>query len=352
MDKRILIGVAAAVAVAVVVVVMMMPKGEAPPTVCGDRICAADEDMNNCPGDCNPNFVPEPSPPGPTPGPEPAGGYSLELHEWGVMAGCPHGGEYFATARPEIMMMVKQPVVYVHSEGVDEMDLSVRFENGRPTDMYPEGTMASNVLVPAGNVIWNDVVIGGSCEKTVGAKAGMMRIPLEDLIPTLSNVDSDCLDVNGQKERFLFYEGNLSFENRVEVTYDVDQQTATLKNNGDKTVYNVMLAHQVGNFIDAETYTAMAGDLAAGEEKTVDFKVQDTGGLVKSDMVSLGFTNMEADAFVNIWDGPFFFPTNAGFTNLIYRLDQSEYDEMLPASVSPQPTKFVRTMYVLVDIVG
>jgi len=67
-------------------------------------------------------------------------------------------------------------------------------------------------------------------------------------------------------------------------------------------------------------------------------------------MASIGFTQKESEAFADIWDGPFFNPTNTGFTNLIYRLPQIEYERMLPASISPAPDKFIRTMYVLVDL--
>jgi len=295
----------------------------------------------------------------------------LEIHEWGVIAGCEHNDTYFVTSRPEIMAHVLLPVVYVHAEGVNKLDwASFRFEKGDVTDSYPRGVSIpptsynrDGSIRVGGTIEWEDVIISDECAPENYALAFGERVPLEDLKPALNDVDSDCLEYNGQRERFLFYEGTTPFENNIDVSLDIPNLKVTFKNNGSYKAYNVMLSHQEGDFMNASYYTFFAGDLAPGEEQTVTLPPQDpndngpyrmsgmsTYGLLKDDMASIGFTQKESEAFADIWDGPFFNPSNTGFTNLIYRLPQIEYERMLPVSISPAPDKFIRSMYVLVDL--
>lgn len=176
------------------------------------------------------------------------------------------------------------------------------------------------------------------------------RIPLAEIKPTLNNVDADELVFNGEKTPFLFYEGETAFKNQINVTWDVKAGEVTFRNDGNFTAYNVILAHMIGDYMDATTLVAVGGSLASGEEKTVGLDEKSTEHLIKEDMLGLGFTEKEVDAFTQTWDNAFFFPSNIGFTNLIYRLPQYKYEEMLPATFSPQPDKIVRTMYVLVEV--
>jgi hypothetical protein len=266
---------------------------------------------------------------------------TLEIHEWGVMVGCPGDSTYFATSRPEMSMLVKQPVVYVHANNVDELDASFTFNVGKPTDTYPEAEVDGNT------VSWMDVAINpGEIKGLVGARG--THVPLESIMETLNDVDADELEYGGERSNFLFYEGEIPFVNEVEVVYDVEAGTATFTNNADYYVSNVMLAHQVGDFIDYEVYTTPVIDLSPGEEMTVDFEVRRTDVVLINLME--GFTRKEAEAFDEIWNRNFFNPDNMGFTNLIYKLPRIKYDELITAEFNPEPDKLVRTMYLLVDL--
>ncbi len=301
------------------------------PPGCGDYVCNGTEDCSSCPADCG--DCPQIN--------------DLEVHEWGVMAGCAHNASYFATSRPEISMMVKQPVVYVHSEGIDKFQASFVFaQGGRPTDTYPEA------MVSEGVVSWRGVKIVDDCSAPLTRGASKAFVPLEQLIPTLSDVDSDCLSYGGAKTRFLFYEGEIPFVNKVDVALGQTKPAnrVTVKNNGDTPVYNVIYSTHTGDFINGRYTNVLIGDLQPGEGKTANFEELSTAGLLKNDLVSIGFTESEAAAFEKIWAGPFFQKTNTYYQNLIYRLPQSEYNRMIPASFVPQPKKTVRAMYVQVDL--
>jgi hypothetical protein len=274
----------------------------------------------------------------------------LEIHEWGVLAGCEQSSDYFVTSRPEIMVAVDLPIVYVHSEGIDKFSAEFSILNGELTNTYPYTPVRRNM------VAWYDVMLNPPVVDEEVDALNMPRVPLEDLMPMLNDVDADTLYYGGEETKFLFYEGNMSFQNMLEVSFNPDETEITVTNEGTKRAHNVIISGFRGDFLNGSYYFAVIGDLEADGETTADFRMCpynsdfDPGDLVKSDLGSMGFTEKEIDAFLNIWSAPMFYTTNMPYTNLIYRLPHEEYDEMLPADVNPEPDKFVRAMYVLVDL--
>ncbi len=265
-----------------------------------------------------------------------------------MLAGCPESDTYFITSRPKQVLLVKQPVIYIHSRNKESFNLTVTFNSGRPTDTYPQAPVEES-----GVVGWRDVEVVDECVAVGGTKAAGF-VPLEEIISTLNNVDADCLDVSGVRERFLFYEGELEFENKIGVEYSFESGKATFRNNGDYSVHNLILTASTEgeHSFSPKIYSALVSLLLPGGEETVDFveKTPDET-VLKDDLVSLGFTSREAGAFAGLWGQSFFYPTNrAGFANLVYRLSEEEYDEMISLEVAPQPEKIIRTLYVLVDV--
>ena len=62
--------------------------------------------------------------------PEPAG---LRIHEWGVLVGCISDTSYFMTSRPEMVAVVREPVIYIHSSDKVPLTVQARFAAGTPT---------------------------------------------------------------------------------------------------------------------------------------------------------------------------------------------------------------------------
>ena len=272
----------------------------------------------------------------------------FELHEWGVLAGCPESDSYFLTGRPKQLYMVRQPVVYIHSENNEPFDLMVVFNEGIPTDTYP-----SVPIEESGVLGWYNVQIVDDCGIVRGSKATGF-VPLQEIITTLSDVDADCLKVGDVRERFLFYEGELEFMNEIDVDYDLSSLTATLTNNGDYPVYNLILSISIDGMhvFTSPVYAGITDELSPGEKQVVHLSDKRLdGSVLEGDLMSLGFTESEAKSFAHLWADPLFNPTNTpGFVNLVYRLSEEEYGSMISLKVSPNPEKMVRTLYVLVDL--
>lgn len=272
-----------------------------------------------------------------------------EVHEWGVIAGCDKNNDWVLTSRPEEVLFVKQPVVYVHStkHGGKVKSFSARavFSDGKPTLTYPEA------LVSGGKAEWKDV-------KIVEAKAlppmGEYKrlVPLESIIPTLNDVEADMLNYNGIEARFLFYEGDLKFQNKVSVTYSLKSKKANVVNNFNYDVYDVTLSvKEDPHFIYGEYFLGSLDVLPAG--KSAEIQLEETPNYpdLNAKMQSIGFTEKESEAFQSLWQMPFFYPTNLGtFAKLSYRIPQKEVDKLIKLELDPEPKKKLRTLWVLVDV--
>lgn len=262
-----------------------------------------------------------------------------EVHEWGVIVGCSKSAESIVTSRPKEADMVKQPVVYIHSKNVKQFDASFTFLNGTPTDTYPKAAVNGKT------VSWKSVKI--MPQEKIGTKS---FVPLPELIPSLRTQDADNLNVNGVKESFLFYEGKMNFDNKIEVQKTLAANEVTVKNNSGYDVYNIFYTAMEGDFIHPSYISGRIELLKTGEKKTIILDETNKLKFITDDLKNMGFTQSEAKSFTSIWDSNFFQPNNSGFTQLIYRLPQKEYDKLIKSKYSPAPKKEIRALYVLCDM--
>ena len=268
----------------------------------------------------------------------------FEMHEWGVMVGCHTNNQFFSTSRPEAVTYVKLPVIYFHSNKDMTFDLSVDFASGKPTDTYPAANNCDT------KIKWKNVNISPDChtEKVMREKGKTDFVPLESIKPVLNNVDASCINYNGTQSKFLFYEGETIFDNKVSLAKDDIKQEVTFTNNFDYTIYKVAYTAQTGNFLNPGYVTAVIDSLVPGQTTTVKFsEVEDKYWL--NDLISLGFNTSEAESFWKIWRQTFLSRSNANaWGNLIYRIPEFRYNEIYKLNISEKPDKIIRAMYVLI----
>jgi hypothetical protein len=278
----------------------------------------------------------------------------FEVHEWGVMAGCNESGQFLLTSRPEQAMLVKQPVIYIHSKDLNEFDLRVNFIAGTPTMTYPSTAMTNDAAE------WKKVKVFQNCVKAEGnapVSKGFEPVPLESIIPILNDVDAACLQFEGTEARFLFYEGEMPFENKISAKYNAATGKATVKNNAEYVVYD--LAISVSKEINKKalaptTFSILTGsieELKAGEEKELWLKENAEFPSLKQQMITAGFTEKESESFSALWQDSFFFPKNFGkFARLSYRLPVEEIEKRISLEFKPEPKKTIRALWVLFDL--
>ncbi|MCK4857750.1 MAG: hypothetical protein KAT58_07275 [candidate division Zixibacteria bacterium] len=270
----------------------------------------------------------------------------FEIHEWGVLAGCSGDDSYFLTSRPESVMIVREPVIYVHADNPKPFTVTVTFNGGYPTDTYPTASVSGN------KATWQNVEFAESLNSTT-ARGDSGYVPLEAIIGTLNNVDARILKVNNQKARFLFYEGEVPWQNRIAVDLGNDTVAPTVTNNGQYPVYNlVLVTFPAGSCSTGARVTWYKESLNPGEQFQFSFVHLDT--VITPwyfDLVASGFSSMEAQAFVDLWRLPFLNTMDCQpNANLIYRFSRQEYDDLITLAISPPPEKVVRSLYVLVHL--
>jgi hypothetical protein len=272
------------------------------------------------------------------------GGY-LEVREWGVLVGCAADSSYFLTSRPEVSSLVRLPVIYVHTGRSAPFTIKATFPTGGPADTYPPADVSKST------VEWRDV---RKAWPYAPDKLSTARgfVPLDSILPVLNAVDADVLSYRGYMSKFLFYEGAVSFSSRIAASYDLDSLIAHLRNNGTYPVYNVDLVvnlQAAAGPLPRNYYSHVA---TLNPQQSVDLLMtENPGSDYRSDMMAQGFTYSEAESFARLWEPSLYLTTATGSNaNLIYRIPQTEYDKLIGLSVTPEPDKLVRTLYVLMHL--
>jgi hypothetical protein len=270
---------------------------------------------------------------------------AYEVHEWGVIVGCDQSEDYLLTSRPLRINFVKEPVLYFHSKDKKPFALRVTFNQGNPTETYPEATKNGNTLS------WERVAFTAATPpvETKGLRlfdAGLVNF--NEIIDTLNDVDADEVESNGVKARFLFYEGEMPFVNQIKTTYDVTTKKATVVNNGVYPVYDLFVL--VPDGLDANDFIfprdpllAYLPQLKPGETVRVQPEAITKKVDFAKSLRDLGFTDKESAAFDSLWSESFL---RSG--KLLYRLPQDECDRLINLEFTPCPQKISRALYVLV----
>jgi hypothetical protein len=166
----------------------------------------------------------------------------------------------------------------------------------------------------------------------------------------LNNVDADELEYNGIKSRFLFYEGEMPYINKVTAIYDPGSEEVIITNNFNYTIYNVVYSTSEGNFINPVYLSCMAEVINPGESVKLKPHTKDIAYWAE-DLDKLGFTKMESKSFSQIWNQTFLEKTNTNnWANIIYRIPQDELEKLIALNFNPVPSKVTRVLYVLVHL--
>jgi len=268
-----------------------------------------------------------------------------EVHEWGVLAGCSGQKDYFVTSRPLKVHAIREPIVYIHSKDKKPFSLHVQFNKGNPTESYPPANVTTN------SVSWANVQLNKPQRKTLRGIKQQQFVPLNTIMPVLNDVDADELYYQGFASRFLFYEGNIPFNNQIKAEYNIDDKKAKVQNNGKMPVYDVLVvAPQKGSAsFSINVFVSHVEKLNPGETVTKDLSPLSSDFSFGKQLVELGFTKKEALSFDKLWKRPFLSPINTmGWGHLVYRLSDEEYGQITELQFNPKPKKCIRALYVLV----
>lgn len=248
---------------------------------------------------------------------------AVEIHEWGVMDGC--SNEFLATSRPEIDLIVKQPVIYLHGN-LSWLEARV---NGSVLITYPEAIRKGNVLR------WE---IGN--EKTTLLTKRLEHVPLA-LIMNKLRAGNEKRVINGVEESFIYYEFSTHYEPKIIVN------NGYIFNLYDEPIKNIFIVKaERDSLFNYKNYVAYI-PLLKEKERIPDFKEVDDNvrKILLEDLLESGLTLEEANSFIDLWYKTFF---NSPRNRIIYVFPNKEYEKIVSLRAD-KPLIIKRRIYLITD---
>ncbi len=222
----------------------------------------------------------------------------------------------------------RKPIIYFYTDKPLKVTVEVKLTSGKPLCWWPYAEVKNNTFT------WKNITVGGSPEFSISNK-----IDKKSWFNAARNTDASWVDVNGTREKFLFYEGEkVKTELPLKITGTKDR--VKIENLAQKALQDI--------FVFKDKKFKYFSELKKAE--TVEFskieKSPKASANLEKILVKAGLKMKEAKSIVKIWDQEFF--KNKGI-RIIYRMSRNQYDNLLSIKITPEPDKLVRVGLVLVE---
>lgn len=237
-------------------------------------------------------------------------------------------------------------MLYFHSRDKKPFALKVTFNQGAPTQTYPQAVTRGKTL------LWSHVTFPAAGEPEVvrehGSDHGLASFTKTAAV--LNRVDADEVESGGVRAKFLYYEGKMPFRNPIKSVYDVGTKTVTVVNVGNYSVFDlVVLVEDAEGTVATSPFSvtllfAFVPQLKPGRSMRVKPQAMKQKVDFTKSLHKLGFTGQESAAFDTLWTHVIL---NSG--KLFYRLSQSECERLTNLDFNPRPQKIRRAIYALIQ---
>lgn len=222
---------------------------------------------------------------------------------------------------------VRKPVLFMRANRpIDDLRVDVRFVGGRPWLYYPQGEARGNRLQFRGRLVQDPAAATREIRDARGPRG--RRAPRRHWWRFLQAVGADTFISNtGDSERFIFYDGPVRF--RAPITMRNDNLRSR---RGERRVWVVAN----GEYVES---VATPREL----RETLRGPVNALRGRLEDELRRAGLTEAETASLLNTWTPEL----NNQERHVIYLLTRTEYDRMLPITITPEPTELVRVGMVI-----
>jgi hypothetical protein len=240
---------------------------------------------------------------------------------------------------------METPVLYFYAPSATSVDVSVRFRQGAITEWYPRAQVSpSGVTVAAlrqpdfhGDAQWLKVEI------TPGAPSDFPRESGASHYYAARETDASPLEVNGQREKFLFYRGIGNFEPPLSATVHGDGGV-TVASTTAGPVGDVILFENRGGSISFQVRDG------ATRELLLDAPVLDGESALplrelEALLVKHGLYAREAAAMVKTWRDSWF---EEGAR--VFYVTSASVDAILPLEIAPKPSSIARVFVGRIEL--
>ena len=226
-------------------------------------------------------------------------------------------------------IVARKPVLFLRSDvPVDDLQVEVRFRGGRPWLLFPSGQVDGN------RVVWRGRLAADGVRGPVRGRRRPIAMP--PAAPPghwwnhLRDVGANTFrSTHGGAERFIFYDGPVRFRSPVVASRLRARRNA-------HTLWMVEGANVVEHRV-----TTRSSSVARRGTK------QDLRGWLETAATRAGLTQAEARSLLQTWEGELF---ESDERRAIYFIPRSDYNRMLPLTITPTPTELIRVGLVIEEL--
>lgn len=242
---------------------------------------------------------------------------------------------------------METPVLYFYTPSDATVNVTVRFRQGLVTEWFPRAAVTPASADGsslgrsdfASSIAWTGVKVspGSTADFPVERAASHYYLA--------RHTDSTPLEVNSQKEKFLFYRGVGGFQPPVSAIVAPDGKVVVTSSSGDA----------IGDVMLFENRAGVVGyDVRQGSTSRLTFDPPELDGEIVAPLAELeqilmssGLYEKEARAMIETWRDTWF---EEG-TRLLYVVSRKALDSILPLEISPAPSEVARVFVGRVELV-
>lgn len=241
---------------------------------------------------------------------------------------------------------METPVMYFYAPGDVTVNVAVRFRQGLVTEWFPRAavTPANATAASLRRSDFESRIAWANVKVSPGATANFPRDAGGNHYYTARQTDASPLQVDSDKEKFLFYRGLGGFEPPISARLARDGTVIVTNRDGD-AVDDVVLFDNRGGSMAYQVRDG-AGSQIAIDPRVADGESAPPQAELERILVAHGLFPKEAEAMVETWRDAWF----GEGTRLFYVVSQNTIDSILPLEIEPVPAGVVRVFVGRVEL--
>lgn len=241
-----------------------------------------------------------------------------------------------------VTQKMETPVLYFYGAEGTEVDVKVDFPQGIHSQFYPRPSSffpavdAVKELGPS-QIHYQLTLMSPSADGLPNTPEDSIWNPAREV--PLANV----IDVNGEREKFIFYRGVGDFDGSLSISSQRGQKVQ-LTNHSDKAHAAVFMIHVEGQKGSIEALTPQTGtqSIAIPEPNlSMQEYLPKAKSMVAQELIKVGLYQEEAHALVNTWEKSYFQQQGP---RVLYILHRQDVERILPIQVTPRPQELERVL--------
>jgi hypothetical protein len=274
-------------------------------------------------------------------------------------------GTYSGSGKGDIARIrMETPVIYFYAKKAMEVNVKVRFPEGRVTEWYPQAGVVNRKFgervgggfengTPSSGINW------GTIKLVPDEIPNYMREAADSHYYPARETDSTAIQVCNadktriEKEKFLFYRGIGNFKLPLKVRTEGDslilgttEDKYLSKGHPYQDLSNLIVFENRGGRVGYTVVPAVSVDTTVGRPQ-LDKTLTDVYAELEKTLISQGLYEKEARAMIETWKDSWF----EDGLRVFYVLPRMTTDEVLPLTVEPLPRETIRVLVGRTEVI-